>query len=158
MSSECKYSFLEAKARLEALCAYQERCSFELNNKMIKWGIGEDDRNALLAHLIENNFLSEERFAEAFVSGKVNIKRWGRSKIRVELKARRISEYSLKKGIESIDEEVYWKNLLHLTEKKFNSTKESDAYKKKMKVFRFLATKGYETDLIKEAYDQIISQ
>lgn len=155
MKSECKYSFLEAKARLEALCAYQERCSFELNNKMIKWKLGEDDRNALLAHLIENNFLNEERFAEAFVSGKVNIKKWGRVKIRQELKARRISDYSIRKGLESIDEETYWKNLLHLTERKVGSVKESDSYKKKMKVFRFLSSKGYETDLISDAYDRI---
>jgi regulatory protein len=75
MKSECKYSFLEAKTKLEALCAYQERCSFELNSKMISWGLFEDDRNALLADLITNNFLSEERFAEAFTSGKVRVKK-----------------------------------------------------------------------------------
>jgi regulatory protein len=87
------YSFLEAKSKLEALCAYQERCSFDLNKKMIQWEIDTEDRNRLLAHLIENNFLNEERFAEAFVSGKVNIKRWGRNKIKKHLKSQFVSDY-----------------------------------------------------------------
>ena len=76
MNSGRKYSLLEAKTKLEALCAYQERCSQELDRKMRTWGLDQEDRDALLADLISNNFLSEERFAEAYVSGKVNIKRW----------------------------------------------------------------------------------
>ena len=141
MSSECKYSFLELKHKLEALCAYQERCSFELNRKMITWKVDEENRNILLAHLIEHNFLSEERFAEAFVSGKVNIKRWGRNKIKRELKARQISDYSIKKGLASIEEEVYWNNLVALARKKLrNLEKESDPYKKRMKTYSFLSS------------------
>lgn len=159
MESECKYSFLEAKHKLEALCAYQERCSFELEKKMISWKVDAENRNILLAHLIENNFLNEQRYSEAYVSGKINIKKWGRNKIVRELKAKRISEYSIKKGIESIESEVYWQNLLHLTKKKLESiSKERDSYKKKMKVFRFLASKGYETNLISDAYDEVVSE
>ena len=118
MKSECKYSFLEAKTKLEALCAYQERCSYELNSKMISWGILENDRNALLADLISNNFLSEERFAEAFVSGKTRIKKWGKIKIRVELKRKQISDYSIKNALDKIDDSIYIENLKHLLEKK----------------------------------------
>ena len=88
-----KYSFLEAKTKLEALCAYQERCSFDLDKKMKEWGVDTEDRNRLLAHLIEHNFLNEERFAEAYVSGKVNIKKWGRVKIKMQLKSKKISNY-----------------------------------------------------------------
>lgn len=157
MKSECKYSFLEAKAKVEALCAYQERCSFELDQKMRNWGLYQEDRDALLAHLISNNFLSEERFAEAFVSGKINIKKWGRIKIKTELKKRFISNYSTNKALKSIDDEVYWNNLIHLTTKKVASlSKERDSYKKLTKVYRFLASKGYETDLLKDACSEVL--
>jgi regulatory protein len=64
MKSECKYSFLEAKAKVEALCAYQERCSFELNQKMILWGIDWEQRDQLLADLIASNFLNEYLFID----------------------------------------------------------------------------------------------
>lgn len=156
MKSECKYSFLEAKTKLEALCAYQERCSYELNSKMISWGLYEDDRNALLADLITNNFLSEERFAEAFASGKVRIKKWGRIKIRVELKQKQISDYSIKKAFNQIDDSIYIDNLNHLAERKWNAlSSETNEYTRKMKVYRYLSSKGYETDLIKECVESI---
>lgn len=157
MQSECKYSFLEAKTKLEALCAYQERCSYELNSKMISWGLMEEDRNALLADLITNNYLSEQRFAEAFTSGRVRIKKWGRIKIRTELKQKHISEYSIKKAFEQIDDTVYIENLNHLAERKWNMlSAEKDSYTKKTKVYRFLSSKGYETDLIKESVEELL--
>lgn len=155
MQSERKYSLLEAKARLEALCAYQERCSFELSKKMNLWGLDREDQDRLLADLISNNFLNEERFAEVFVSGKVRIKRWGKIKIQIELRKRLISKYSIDKALKAVDQDEYWSNLLHLAERKWAASTEKDFYKKKMKVFRFLASKGYESDLIKDAVDEI---
>lgn len=151
MLSERKYSFLEAKTKLEALCAYQERCSSELETKLYQWRFDQEDMDRLLAHLISNNFLNEERFTEAFVSGKINIKKWGKIKIRQHLKQKRISKYSMDKGISSIDPEVYISNLTELAERKYLSlASEKDSYAKKVKVYRFLASKGYETDLIKD--------
>ncbi len=158
MSQGSKYSLLEVKSKLEALCAYQERCSHELDQKMKLWGVDYEDRNRLLAHLIEYNFLNEERFAEAFVSGKVNIKKWGRIKIRQHLKQKFISDYSIKKGLESINQEVYWNNLRGLTERKHAAlSSEPDGYPKKAKIYRFLSSKGYETDLIKEIVEEVLN-
>lgn len=157
MKSECKYSLLEAKTKLEALCAYQERCSFELNSKMITWGLDFEDRNRLLAELISSNFLSEERFAEAYTSGKVRIKKWGRNKIRVELQKKHISAYSIKRAFSLIDENTYIENLKHLTQKKWISlSSEKNLYNKKMKTYRFLSSKGYETDLIKDCVEELL--
>lgn len=157
MKSECKYSLLEAKTKLEALCAYQERCSFELNAKMISWGIDFEDRNRLLAELISSNFLNEERFAEAFTSGKIRIKKWGRNKVKIELQKRKISEYSIKKAFSLIDEDLYTKNLQNLAEKKwFSLSSEKNLYNKKMKVYRYLSSKGYETDLIKDCVEEFV--
>lgn len=156
MKSECKYSLLEAKSKLEALCAYQERCSFDLQKKMNSWGLDRETQDRLLAELISSNFLSEQRFAEAFVSGKVRIKRWGRIKIRIELKKKMISDYSIKKGFEQIDGDEYWNNLIHLTERKWQDLqKEKDLFKRKGKLFRFLASKGYESDLIQMAIEEL---
>lgn len=159
MSGESKYSFLEVKAKLEALCAYQERCSYELEQKMIKWGLSKEDRDALLAHLISYNFLSEERFAEAYVSGKFRIKKWGRIKIRNGLKQKRISDYSIQQGMSLIEEEEYWNHLIHLADRKFRTlTGASDDYPTRVKLYRFLNGKGYEQDLIKDAVEEVIKE
>lgn len=158
MKSECKYSFLEAKAKLEALCAYQERCQFELDQKLISWGFKEEDRNALLADLITNRFLDEERFAIAFVSGKFRIKRWGRIKIRSHMKLKRISEHSIKKGLSQIDPDEYWETVLQLAEKKLADLRSpEDRWQKKAKIIRYLQSRGFEMDLSQDAADQILS-
>jgi regulatory protein len=159
MSGESRYSFLEVKAKLEALCAYQERCSFELEQKMIRWGIPQDDRDALLAHLISHNFLSEERFAEAFVSGKFRIKKWGRIKIKNGLKQKRISDYSISKGLASIDDDEYWNQLISLAEKKLTliSSAKND-YPTRVKLYRFLNGRGFEQSLVKEAVEEAFNQ
>lgn len=157
MKSECKYSLLEAKAKLESLCAYQERCSYELELKMIGWGISFEDRGALLAHLISYNFLNEERFAEAYVSGKTNIKKWGRIKIRQHLKQKKISEYSVSKALSGIDEKLYIGYLRSLAERKLKTlASENNKFNKYGKAYRYLSLKGYEGDLIKEILEELI--
>ena len=156
MKSASKYSFLEAKTRLEALCATQERCSFDLQRKMKSWNIDQQDSDALLAHLIANNFLDEERFANSFVSGKVKIKKWGKVKIKRHLKQKFISEYSINMALNAIDDSFYLDQLKDLAIKKFNLLeKEKDTFKRKGKVYRYLLSKGYETDHIRAVLQAI---
>lgn len=158
--SESAFSFLEAKSKLEALCAYQERCQFEIDQKLISWKIPEDQRNELIADLISNNFIDEQRFAEAFVSGKFRIKRWGRIKITSYLKQKHISIYSIKKGLEEINLDEYWETLVVLASKKKIELdlKITDNWEKKNKVFRFLQSKGYESDLISDAIKEVFDR
>lgn len=156
MKSECKYSFLEAKAKLEALCAYQERCQFEIDQKLISWGFYSEERHQLIADLISNRFLDEERFASAYVSGKFRIKKWGKIKIKSHLAQKHISTYSIQKGLKEIDGDEYWNTLLHLARKKSEDLKnEKESWTKKAKIMRYLQSKGYESDLIRDAVETI---
>jgi regulatory protein len=143
------YSILEAKAKLEAWCAYQERCQYEVEQKLLSWGFAEEQQGQLIADLISNRFIDEERFASAFVSGKFRIKRWGRNKIKQHLKQKRISDYSIRKGMQEIDPDAYWETLKHLAERKLAERKSKDTiWDTKARVQRYLSSKGYEFDLI----------
>lgn len=158
MKSECKYSFLEAKAKLEALCAYQERCQFEIDQKLISWGFYSEERQQLIADLISNRFVDEERFASAYVSGKFRIKKWGRIKIQSHLKQKHISSYSIQKALKEIDGDEYWTTLVSLAEKKNKDlSSEINSWTKKVKLMRFLQSKGYENDLIQDATNSVLS-
>jgi regulatory protein len=155
--SECNYSFLEAKTKLESWCAYQERCQFEVEQKLASWKFFGEQRDQLISDLIVHNFLNEERFASAYVSGKFRIKRWGRVKISIYLKQKHISTYSINNALKEIDGDEYWESLLHLAERKHGelSSKTGDVWQIRQKLYRFLSSKGYESDLIAEAVKQI---
>ena len=122
------------------------------------WGFNEKDSDALISDLISNRFLDEERFASAFVSGKFRIKKWGVIKIKSHLSQKRISNYSIQKALKEIDRDEYWETLLSLAIKKQKElVKEKDLWQKKVKVMRFLQSKGYESDLIQDAVITVFS-
>ena len=150
MENTPKYSLLEAKSKIEAWCTYQERCDYELRNKLYSWNLYTEDVNILISDLITNNFLNEQRFAEAYTGGKFRIKRWGKIRILKELKFRKISDYSIKKGMAEINDDEYFESLKYLFEKKSKTITGKTIWDKKAKIKRYLHSKGYESDLIYE--------
>ncbi|MCB0477143.1 MAG: RecX family transcriptional regulator [Crocinitomicaceae bacterium] len=147
---------MESKAKIEYFCAYQERCHSEVSKKLYDWGLAPDQVDALLADLIQNNFLNEGRFAESYVSGKFRMKKWGRNKIRLHLKQKKVNEYSIKKALESIDDEEYLECLELLIQKKYKEAK-GNKWEKRQKTYSFLVHKGYESSVVQDALDRLIS-
>lgn len=156
IEKKTKYSPAYAKQKIEAYCAYQERSHFEVKEKLYSWGLFSNDVNQIMAHLIEQNFLNEERFAHAYVSGKFNIKHWGRHKIKQGLKLKKVSEANIKLALKQINEEDYYNQLIYLAQKKNDRLKESNPFKRKIKLTAYLLSKGYENDLIADVTKKII--
>ncbi|NTW31098.1 MAG: RecX family transcriptional regulator, partial [Bacteroidetes bacterium] len=96
------YTKSEALKKAANYCAYQERCQQDIRNKLYQWGLHSQEVEDLIATLIGENFINEERFSKAFSSGKFHILKWGKIKIKNELKQRNISEYCIRKGLEEI--------------------------------------------------------
>lgn len=141
---------LEKAARY---CAYQERCHQDIERKLKDWNVDPEIQDDVISELIQQNFLNEERFALTYVRGKVNIKKWGRYKIKLELKSRQVSEYSINKALKEIDEENYILNLQEVLEKKRTTVTGKSAYEIRAKIFQYLLSKGYEAQLINEQLD-----
>lgn len=144
------YTQKQALIKAESYCAYQERCQQEVRDKLYSWGLHEVQVENVIAELIASNFINEERFAKAYAGGKFRIKKWGRVKISIELKRRKISTYCIKKGLAEIEEEEYIKTLQKVAEVKIKATKERDSKKKKYKVMNYLLSRGFENDLVVE--------
>src|ERR1041384_7614127 len=106
-----KLSLEQAYQKLKHYCAYQERCHSEVKEKLYQLGIRKKDHDEIIAALIEENYLNEERFAISFAGGKFRMKQWGRLKIKQALKQRQVSEYCIKKALKEIDEKTYRKTL-----------------------------------------------
>ena len=150
------FTIEEVRKKMEYYCVYQDRCHKDVETKLKEFFLISEAREEIIIHLIQENYLNEERFAKSFVRGKHNIKKWGRNRIKRELEFRDISAYSIKKGLQEIEEADYYKNLLQLTEKKNSLLKESNDYKRKQKLKTFLFNQGYEYDLISRALDEVL--
>nr|WP_297309595.1 regulatory protein RecX [uncultured Flavobacterium sp.] len=137
----------EAKRKLEYYCAYQERCHKEVVAKLKTLGMFQTAIDHIINHLLEHNFLNEERFAKAFARGKHKFKFWGKRRIEQELKFRDISAYNIKMALKEIEEE-YLTNFYTLADHKWETITETSLEKKKKKWIDFLIRKGYETNLI----------
>lgn len=61
------YTLTEAKRALENYCAYQERAHSEVVEKLRGMRMIPEAIDAVVDHLIQEDFLNEERFARAYV-------------------------------------------------------------------------------------------
>ena len=137
-----------ARQKMEFYCSYQERCHQEVQEKLYSYGLSEKERNQIIVHLIEHNFLNEERFARSFARGKHRIKHWGKIRIVNELKQRQISAPNIKCALTEIPEEEYQDTFDKLAEKHWETIREANALKKKKKFCDYLLRKGWESNLV----------
>ena len=114
-------------------------------------------KEIILLHLMQSNFLNEERFAKSFARGKFRIKCWGKQRIVRELKFKNISAYNIKTALKEIDELEYLNTIYRITENKNTIIKEENVFKRKRKLIDFLMRKGYESDLIYKTVNEIVS-
>jgi regulatory protein len=147
------YDLQIAREKIQAYCAYQERCHQEVTKKLKSWGLIPEAVEMLVGELMQFNFLNEERYARSFARGKFRIKKWGRIKIKQELKKREIYSKCIEYAMEEIDEDAYYETLKELHQKKSQNEKETNSYKRKAKLTRYLVSRGYEYDLIRMAME-----
>jgi regulatory protein len=134
--------------KLKHYCAYQERCHSEVKEKLYQIGVWKKDHDEIIATLIEENYLNEERFAIAYAGGKFRVNQWGRVKIRYELKQKQVSEYCIKKALKAIPDEDYENTVSRLARNKYESLKGEQWLIRRKKTISYLMGKGFEAELI----------
>ncbi len=138
----------QARIKIQSYCAYQERSHREVRDKLYSFGLYKDDVDQLTVELLDQNFLNEERFAQAYVSGKFRIKRWGRKKIELHLKEKGVSAYCIKQGFKEIDADEYLKVLSELADYKMKSVTAKNDFERKAKTANYLVGRGFESELV----------
>jgi regulatory protein len=138
----------QALQKLRQYCAYQERSHSEVQQKLWDIKARRAEHDEIIAALIEEDYLNEERFALQYVGGKFRMKDWGRKKIYYALKEKKVSEYNIKKALKGINEEDYRKTLQELAEKKYQSLKGEQYLVRKKKTMDYLLQKGFESELL----------
>ncbi len=150
------FTLEEAKKKLENFCVYQDRCHHEVEKKLNEMHMIPEACEVIILHLMEHDFLNEERFTKSFSRGKFKIKKWGKQRIIRELKMRDISEYNIKNGLNEIDPDEYRETLKEIAIKKRDSITEKNPYKKSQKISNFLFYRGFENNLVYEVVREIV--
>jgi regulatory protein len=140
----------EAILKAANYCAYQERCHNEVLTKLQEWGIYGEEANQVVLFLIENNYLNEERFAQAFAGGKFRVKKWGRTKIKRELKLRQVSDFCINLALKEIDPNDYTNTLQEVIHKQLEKAQTKHPILAKQKAFQYAMQRGYESDIIQD--------
>ncbi|WP_339707396.1 regulatory protein RecX [uncultured Kriegella sp.] len=153
MTNYKAYTLSEATKKMEHYCAYQDRCHKEVLTKLQEMRMIPEAIDQIMVHLIKENYLNEERFAQSFARGKFNIKKWGKKRIELELKRRGISHFLIGIALKEINTQTYQETLDTLILKKLATLKgETNIQKKKKKLADYLLYRGWESHLV---YDKI---
>jgi regulatory protein len=141
----------ESIQKIRHYCQYQDRCHLEVKEKLYSFGLKKNLVEELLAKMIEENSVNEEKFAIAYARGKFRMKKWGKIKIKNELKLRQVGSFYIDTALDGIDSEEYMQTFQKLAAKRIGSLKmEKNILVRKRKLQDYLLRKGYERALIQK--------
>ena len=149
-------TFRRLLTKAEQMCVSKERCLKDIETKLKRWNTPAHWIDKIGESLINANFIDEERYCRAFVKDKFRFNKWGKTKIKVALKQKGISEKDIEKGLQEIDNETYSDLINTLLKTKWKTLKGS-GYEKKAKAMRFLQSRGFENEYILQAINYLNS-
>lgn len=143
----------EAYLTLTALCARAEHCQWEMLEKMRRWEMTEEAQTRVMARLVEERYVDDERYARAFVNDKVRYNKWGRRKVDQALWQKHIDEGVRQRVLDEVDDETYLAVLRPLLQQKRKATKAASDYELNQKLVRFALGRGFTYDIIEQCLE-----
>lgn len=131
--------------RAAAYCSAAERCIQDVEKKISEAGLSCDESERIIARLLKEKFIDENRFARSFVNDRLRFNKWGRIKIGYELQKKNIPTSIRSEALDEIDEQEYRDILLSILKGKKKITKGKDERDLYVKLLRFAAGRGFES-------------
>ena len=150
-------SAANALNRAAALCSRSEQASADIVKKLRDWGLAEADVAAVMERLVKEKFVDDGRYAVAFVRDKFRFGGWGKMKIAYALRQKHIAEANIAEALEEIGEEEYGEALLAALRTKMHSVKGRQPMQQRAALYRFAASRGYESSMISRAISTLLS-
>ena len=143
----------KALERLIVLCNRSEQCEYELNRKLVNWGISSSDRQEILEYLRDSRLVDEARYAKAYTNDKARFSSWGPQKIRIELARRHIHSYLVSEAIGKVENKVWKEGLLRCAVSKSKGLDliGEEGWDNCQKLFRYLISRGFPSSAVSKA-------
>ena len=143
----------EAYLQLAALCAQAEHCQQEMRDKMRRWETAPEVQERVIARLIKERYIDDERYARAFVKDKIRYNKWGRRKVQQGLWMKHIDDDIQQRVLDEVDDAEYLAVLKPLLKQKAKSIKAENDYELTQKLVRFALGRGFTYDIIRQCLD-----
>lgn len=148
MPGDNQMEYKVALKRAAALCSRQEQCSSHIRGKLNSWNVSDEDTEQIIDLLKKEKFLDDNRYATFYVRDKFRFNGWGKIKLTMMLRQKEIPKPVIEEALNQIDQESYIQTCTRLISEKSKNLKETNQFKRKGKLFRYAAQRGFESDLI----------
>lgn len=142
-----------AYLQLASLCARAEHCQHELLEKMRRWDMSDEAQARVMARLVSERYVDDERYARAFVYDKIRYNKWGRRKVEQALWMKHIDDDIRSRALSEVDDEEYLSVLRPLLKQKRRSIKAASDYERNQKLVKFALGRGFTFDIIRQCID-----
>lgn len=120
---------------------------------LIRKGFSDEETSEVCDYIEEVGLVDDDLYVKFFVEDSFRIKNKGARKIVYELKQRGIDDDKIEEAIE-VASDMEYEALKEAYERKLEATKsETDPYKRKNKIIRFLISRGFDYSDIKDIVD-----
>ena len=139
-----------AYLQLAQFCARSEHCQHELTEKMRRWGMSDEAQARVMARLVGERYVDDERYARAFVRDKIRYNKWGRRKVEQGLWAKHIDDDIRERVLGEVGDDEYLSVLRPLLQQKRRSVKADSDYELNQKLVKFALSRGFTYDIIRQ--------
>ena len=130
-----------------------EHCESEVREKLLVWGSSNEETEEIIAYLVEERYIDNQRYANSYTRDKFRFNHWGKYKISMMLRSKDIDKDTIEEAISQIEEEEYLEKLEQILKDKLRSLKYSSEYEKKGKLFKFAQSRGFESSAISKVIE-----
>lgn len=140
-------------------CSGREYCISDINALMERWGSADaETKEWVIEKLKAEKFIDEYRYSRAYVVDHFRHDHWGRIKISMALKQKRVDQAAIASGLEAIEEDEYHELLKRILTDQRKRIKAKNRLDLKGKLLRYALGKGFESHLVYDAINDIISE
>jgi len=140
-----------ALLKAETMCARAEYSTKEILQRVMGWGVSRADAESVVEQLVDEGFIDNRRFAMAYVRQQAESAGWGQRKIALAMMRKGIDREDVAEALSCIDPGVWMQVATSLAMAKWRSLGRPLDYEARVKVFRYLAGRGYDSTTINEA-------
>ena len=128
-----------------------------LKEKLLLRDFEENETSQAIKKLESLGFIDDKKFAENLVREYSEFKRYGRQRIKLKLREKKIPEEIASEALENIELEIEENNLKELVKKNLNKNKNLSREKRYTRTLGFLLRRGFSYELSKKALQEGLS-